>query len=102
MNPKDLVVWLRVKDDAAVLKRVVTDGDSKSLLLIVKDRTQMDFFAERALRCGMKQIADKGLFRTEIQKTGRPTVTVRDIAAAIGAEIFPLRRDDIESPEGEG
>lgn len=99
MNPKDLVVWLRVKDDAAVLKRVVTDGDSKSLLLIVKDRTQMDFFAERALRCGMKQIADKGLFRTEIQKTGRPTVTVRDIAAAIGAEIFPLRRDVMMGPD---
>lgn len=99
MNPKDLVVWLRVKDDAAVLKRVVTDGDSKSLLLIVKDRTKLDFFAERATACGMKQIADKGLFRTEITKTGRPTVTVRDIATAIEAEIFPLRRDVMMGPD---
>lgn len=99
MNPKDFVVWLRVKDDAAVLKRVVTDGDSKSLLLIVKDKSQLAFFAERAIGCGMKQISDKGLFRTEIQNSGRPTVTVRDIAAAIGAEIFPLRRDLVTGPD---
>lgn len=98
IDPKDYVVWMRFEDNAASLRRAIAPSGQKAILLIVRDKTRLDWFREKAAECGMAQVGEKALFRAIIGESGHPPVNIRDMARIFGATAFPLKKADLVGP----
>lgn len=99
LNPNDYALWMRFTDGSAALRRVVSPGGQKAIVLTVRDRSRIDWFRERAAECGLEQLPGKAIFRALIGSDGRPPVPVRQMSKILGAQLFPILRKDLAGPD---